>query len=221
PTSYTWDFGDGSPAQVVNAAPWLPTAHTYAPGTYTATLTVADGATCPPQSWPKTITIAAVTASFTYTPTPTVCVNGPFTLTSTSTVNPDPPGTSYISSYTWQINGLPAARGPHDYTTSLPTPGVYNVVLIDTDQNNCPHFSPPQTIQVTGPTPKFAVLPNGGGCVNSPVIFTDQSTPWPGPPPNTIVKWAWDFADGNTQESITAPMSHSYTDTGTYKVILT
>jgi gliding motility-associated-like protein len=224
PTSYTWDFGDGTPPQTVTSAPWTPNPHTYAPGTYTAKLTVADGATCPPQSYPKTITIANVNPNFTLAPN-TVCLNQNFTLTDASVVTPATP--NFIRSYTWQIGASTVVHGP-TYSISMPAVGAYPIILTDTDVNGCSYSSAPQTVQVTGPTAKFAVLPAGGGCLNSPIVFTDQSTGYPGavgPPAasaSTISTWSWKFGDGSSQ---TYPpgnaYSHKYADTGTYQVILT
>ena len=221
--TYTWDFGDGSPPQVVTTAPWLPLPHTYPPGTYTATLTVLDGATCGPQSWSRTITIAAVTPEFTLFPT-TACINQNFTLTDVSIITPPTP--NFIRSSTWQIGATTVVHGP-SYSISLPAVGAYPIILTDTDVNGCYYTSAPQTVQVTGPAAKFAVLPNGGGCLNSPVVFTDQSTGYPGVPgpppipPSTITTWSWNFGDGANKSFTAPPFNHQYADSGTYNVILT
>lgn len=214
--TYQWDFGDGSPVVTTTGPaplpPALATTHTYAAGgTYTVTLTLTDGATCGPTIWTRTITLAAVTPSFTAPAT--ACENQNFTLTSTSTVT-NPPGLSFIRSYTWQIGGKTVGSGP-GLTVSMPTIGAYPIILTDTDVNGCYYSTPASTIQITGPTAQFAVLPNGGGCLNSPITFTDQSTPYPG---NPIVGWSFNFGDGNSQNFFSPPLTHAYADTGTYLV---
>ena len=226
--TYHWVFGDGSPTLTTTGPqpvpPALVTTHPYSgPGTYTVTLTVTDGVTCPPAPISKTITLAAVTPGFTAPPA--ACANQPFTLTDATTITPPTPG--FIRAYTWQIGPNTISNGA-SYTTSLPVVGAYPIILTDTDVNGCFYSSAPSTIQITGPNPKFTVLPAGGGCLNSPVVFTDQSTGFPGVggpppiPPSTISKWSWNFGDGSPAQNIPAPpFTHQYTDTGTYNVILT
>ncbi len=61
-------------------------------------------------------------------------------------------------------------------------------------------------------TPKFLV--NKTGCINTDLLFTDQSTIEAG----SIVKWNWDFGDGTTSTEQTP--NHKFTSEGTYKVTL-
>ena len=227
--TYVWDFGDGNTANGTGVQPLPPnpaTTHAYAgPGTYTVTLTLTDGATCGPTVITKTITLATVTSSFDAPAS--ACVNQKFTLNVTSGVNPPTP--NFIVSHSWQIGGTTYSGGPGDnYTTTLPAVGAYPIILTDTDVNGCYYSSAAKTIQITGPNAKFTVLPDGGGCLNAPIVFTDNSTGYPGAagppaiPASTITSWSWNFGDGSSQ---TYPpgttYTHQYTDTGTYNVILT
>ena len=214
--TYDWDFGDGGPHATSTGVPPQPpafaTTHTYgAPGIYNVILTVTDGV-CGPQKWTETVTIAAVNADFSLPAT--VCENTDFTLTSTSTVTPATPG--YLTGYTWKIGATTVSSGANlSYTTSEPTPGPYPITLIVTDTNGCTHTSPTHTLQVTGPIAKFAVLPTGGGCLNAPITFTDQTTPYPG---TTLTGYSFNFGDGNSQNFASAPFTHQYKDTGNYSV---
>ena len=103
----------------------------------------------------------------------------------------------------------------------FPTPGIYPISLTLTDPNGCTYTSPVSNIQATGPIPKFTSP--AGGCLNSPISFTDTSTAYPGPPQIPITSWAWQWGDGSTSSynAQLIPFTHQYSDTGTFNVILT
>jgi gliding motility-associated-like protein len=212
--TYNWDYGDGN-TLLISAPPYAPP-HTYTTaGSYTVTLTVTDGTACPSSSKPKTINLPTVTTSFTPV-TQNVCENTGFTLTSTSTVTPD---TSVIKKYQWTV-GTTTGSGPV-FTDTISTPGNYPVSLTLTDANGCTYAPATSSINIMGPIAKFTGPAIGGGCRNAAIAFTDQSTAYPGngsppAPPSSIVSELWTYGDG-TQG--TTP-SHTYADTGTYKVAL-
>src|SRR5438876_676674 len=124
--SYTWTFGDGTPASTLQNP-----SHTYgAGGSYTVTLTVTDnqGATSAPfsRSVPVSPTNQAPTASF---PAPS-CSGLTCSFTSTST---DPDGT--IASYNWTFGDgcSSTAQNPsHTYGAG----GSYTVTLTVTDRKS-------------------------------------------------------------------------------------
>lgn len=210
PTSYTWDFGDGSPAQTITGAPWTPTYAYAAPGTYSVTLTIVDG-TCT-NSITKNIVLGAVTPDFGIQPNP-ACRKTTFLLYSQSTTTPANP--NFIAHYTWQIGADPAVLGGSIYNSSISVNGDYPVTMTAIDINGCTYTAPVHNIQVIGPTAQFTEA-TGGGCKNSQVTFSDQSTP----DPNPIQTWSWDFGDGTPPVSETAPYTHVFTDTGYFPVRL-
>lgn len=68
------------------------------------------------------------------------------------------------------------------------------------------------------PRPTAAFSQSAITCVQTPVIFTDQSTP----NVNKITKWFWDFGDGTTQTLANAnPFSRTFSNAQLYKVSLT
>ncbi len=219
--SYTWDFGDGSPVVTVSTAPYTPPPHTYASyGTYPVTLTVTDGACT--NLVKKNVVLANVNASFTVTPDP-VCRNQQFTLLSTSTITAttDPTLTigNFIAGYDWQVGTLPPNPNGNSLNMSLPDTGNYPITLLLTDINGCKYTSPTGSVQVTGPTAHYTV--SAGGCRNSPVTFTDNSTAYPGPPSSPIISWTWEFGDRKDTTFTGPPYFHSYADTGYFVVELT
>ncbi len=95
------------------------------------------------------------------------------------------------------------------------TSGTYNVKLqVITDIGCIADTS--KAISITPePVAKFGLL--GPACLNSPVTFADSSTV----PQGTIVKWYWNFGNGDSLVSLTnAPQTKTYTIQGTYTVTL-
>lgn len=204
--TYLWDFGDGSPTS--NAAS---PSHTFpALSQYTVTETVTNGSCTDVQT--TVVNLVSIVPSFTLSPD-TVCRNAPFTMTSTSTP------ASAIQYYSWKVNITTLMDSSlSTRTISVANPGDHLISLIVTDSGGCPYTAPSQNIHITGPTAKFT--PATGGCRNSPILFTDQSTPspYPGYP---IVSWKLNAGDSTVSTFPPLPMTHSYADTGSYTAILT
>lgn len=210
PLTYAWDFGDGS-STIVNTPPYSAPTHTYTSyGSFRVTLSITDGV-C------STYTALNVFLGFVYpsfTPlTTTVCKNAPDTLTFTGT---SIPGDSADANYIWVI-GSDSNYAGSIFTTSLPAIGTYPVTLLQNDVNGCYYASPPGTIQVTGPAARFTTP--AGGCLNSPISFTDNSSPYSATVP--IASWNWQFGDGKNMSFTTPPFTHAFADTGSYYAILT
>ena len=209
--SYVWNFGDGTPAVTVNTPPYPTPAlvHTYLTlGSYTVTETVTNGS-CTDT---KTTLIDLVPLVPSFTVQDSICKNASFTLTSTSTP------VSAIAFYSWQVGAAPYTPNADSatYTTSLPNTGNYLISLIVTDNGGCPYPAVTHPLVITGPSAQFT--PAAGGCRNSPIVFTDHSTTYPGYP---IISWTLDGGDGTPATTVNAlPYTHNYTDTGTYTTTL-
>jgi len=96
-------------------------------------------------------------------------------------------------------------------------PGKYTVNMTITDIDGCTSTKALPVIISPKPVANFTVP--GPTCLGNPVVFTDQSTISEG----TIVKWAWNFGDGeiDTLTANTPTVSHTYNKTGTNTVSLT
>lgn len=199
--TYVWDFGNGGTSTVANPN------YTYTtPGNYTVSVLVRNAAGCE-NSATRSAYIKLQqkpTAGFNYNLvagcTPPVTVN--FTSTSTT-----PSGTL---TYSWDFGdgttgtGAPAS---HAYTAT----GTYNVRLIVNNGTCVDTFTRAVVVNTNGTTPGFTASPNPA-CVNTPITFTNTSTPAP-----TSVNW--DFGD-NTSSTQANP-TKMYSTAGSYTVTLT
>ncbi len=198
-SSYSWDFGDGSPASSQTSP-----AHTYTNnGSFNVVLT-ASNAGC---SDDTTISINANSgpaANFTASST-----NGcaPFSVTFTNS-------TAGTANYTWNFgDGSPASTQTnpnHTYTAT----GSYSVTLIAT-QGTCSDTAFfPNLINVTG-QPSASFSAPSSTCSGDSIAFTDLSTISGG----SISSYTWDFGDGGSS-NISDP-NHLYASNGTFNVHLT
>lgn len=200
-TDFTWDFGDGSPADMTES----PT-HTYgAPGTYDVTLDVVSPDGC---TGSVTYTINRFDipdADFTVAD---VCLGADANFTDLSTIV----APEIISSLEWEFGDGGTGTGgtpTHIYGAS----GTFDVTLTATSENGCSDVVTfPLNIH---PNPE-ANFTADDVCVNGdPTTFTDLSTITAG----SLDTWSWDFDDGSGA-AIADPVK-DYTTAGTYDVELT
>lgn len=200
--SWSWDFGDGTPAKVFTAPPFQ---HTYnRSGYFYPRLTVTDEDGC------------TSSADGSY-----LQVNGPNADFAPSATLIPPGGNIWFYNYTtetggnatylWDFGDNTSSTDNSPYKT-YPDKGVYTVKLLAKDDNGCVDSAKKQ-VKVSSVSAGFTVstsFVNNSGC--PPVIarFT-----------NTSVNHAssyWDFGDGSFS-TISNP-SHTYTYAGKYKVKL-
>lgn len=205
-TLYTWDFGDGTPVQVV-PNPVIPHVYTIS-GTYTVRLITTDINGCR-DTITKTnyIRINGPLAGFSATNTGG-CAGLTTTFNDLSTTD----GVNALTNWQWHfgdgsVQDYSAPPFQHTYNT----PGVYSVKLVVTDAAGCKDsLTRNNLVTVTDPVPNFTSA-DTLTCPGATVRFTNTSAP-------AGFSSIWDFGDGNT--STTTSPTHVYTATGQYTVKL-
>src|SRR5664280_1698293 len=206
--SFSWDFGDGSPAETAEANP----SHTFTNtnpstiGYYNVTLTVHSPGGCTEDYTSIVIVYPAIDPSFT-TDKNTVCSNSPIVLTSL------PGASKYFWDFGDGVSGYFTNTINHVYTNNTTAPVSQTITLTTTSFYNCTAVKTMNITVMPVPVAQFTVSPvsqyfNDAG---NPVTFTNTTNAgaW---------TWLWSFGDGTTS-SVQNP-SHTYTDLGTFNVTL-
>jgi PKD repeat protein len=201
PTSWFWDFGDGT-----TSAGQHPVHEYGAAGNYTVSLTATNEDGSDTETRPDYIIVAPVilpVADFTANTTSGIV---PLAVEFTDTSSGSP------TSWNWMFGdgGTSAEQNPvHVYTTT----GQFTVTLQVTNEDGSNSTTKEQFI--TGntlnlPVAEFTANTTSG---NAPLAvgFTDQSTGSP-------VSWHWSFGDGATSDEQNP--EHTYTNTGIYTISL-
>jgi gliding motility-associated-like protein len=206
-TSYSWDFGDASPADITTN----PT-HVYASrGGYSVILTATNsGNGCVVDS---TLQIQIVDLI------PTLQVNTnqvchPGTINFTGSNSQD------ANSYTWHfgegIAGVKDTSFTADTLHLYNRTGLYTVELITTDIHGCTEVDT-EMVHIIGPEAGFTANPFSG-CSPINVTFTDTSLT----EGSAITQWIWNYGTGVPAETtLVGSTTHPYNVPGQYSVTLT
>ncbi|MEM6964472.1 MAG: PKD domain-containing protein [Bacteroidota bacterium] len=191
--SYIWDFGDGNTSNQSD-----PT-HTYATdGTYIVTLTASNP--CGSVVATESITISTQPSAGFGANVTTGCA--PFT------VQFSDQSSANTTSWNWSFpGGNPTTSTDQNPTVTYNNEGSYTVTLVASNGSGSSTSSITDFILVDDvPSAGFSQNTNG-----LTVSFTNAST--------NANSYNWDFGDGNTSNQ--SNPTHTYTNDGTYDVILT
>ena len=117
------------------------------------------------------------------------------------------------STYQWYLNNvLQSTTTSPSYSATIA--GIYRVNIIGS--NGC-STQPSNSVTlslVRRPTANFIYQ---NSCVNTPVLFNNQSTTVN----SGTVNYNWNFGDGNSVSNPAQPIQHTYINSGTFSVTLT
>lgn len=200
---FTFDFGDGSPIQTTLSTGKVPYTYTR-PGTFTITMTAYNS--CSEITTTETVTVL---------PQPLTEFEADNTLGCPGLTVKFKNNTQNGVSYRWDFgDGSPISNEFEPTHTYTGDQEYYTVTLTATNNLGCTMaVTKNQYIHIVQP-PVAAFNVNPSTLINIPDYtfrFEDEST-------NTPTIWEWDFGDG-TGSALKNP-SHTYLDTGTYKVTL-
>ena len=204
PTSWSWDFGDGSTSTQQH-----PTYTYTAPGTYTVMLTVQNKAGIDTAMKQQFVTVEpgvlAPIADFNANPRSGIA---PLTVKFADLSRNAP------TSWSWDFGDGGTSSQQHP-TYTYTAPGTYSVMLTVQNQAGIDTAMKQQFVTVNkaghAPTAQFRAAPTTGTAPLH-VAFTDLSTGDP-------ISWSWTFGDGAT--SVERHPEHVYTAPGTYTITLT
>jgi PKD repeat protein len=215
-SSWSWNFGDGSPVQTIVPPGTGNTTHVFdIPGTYRVGLRVTNNHGCSDTISQLVERPACISASFIQS-VPGACANSPVTFTD----NSQP--VNQINQWHWTFgDGVDtvytnyALKIMHTYANS----GTYQVQLIIHAGVSGQTFTDTATRMVTinkSPKTQFSAVPV---CLNKSTLFKDLTNTFGA----DIATWKWSFGDptsGNNNFSALPDPSHQYHAAGEYDVSL-
>ncbi|HOZ76636.1 MAG TPA: PKD domain-containing protein [Ferruginibacter sp.] len=204
-TGWTWNFGDGSPADITQN----PT-HTYTTGGIkTVRLTVTSAAGCVSTIDTALLTVNALpTANFTDTIN---CSSRSVGFSDISVAN-----SGNITQWNWNFGGTEGTSTQQNPTHVFAAEGNHTITLsVTTDKGCASNPVASQTITIN-PRPVADFTLPGNVCLpNASATFTNTSTI----SGNTPMTYQWSFGDGGTSAA-TNP-AHIYSAVGPFTVTLT
>jgi PKD repeat protein len=201
---YTWNFGDGTPAQTTKdkgVTHNFPTA-----GAFTVTLQVKDDKNGKSKVVNDTVVVAPLPTASTGTTDTATPVN--FSLDTASLGG-------RITDYSWSFgDGTPVVKGAavaHSYADN----GNFNATLTLTYKGQTASTKLEIKVQNRAPKAVITVSTLAPYFSNKPIGFSSGSADDDG----NVTKWAWEFGD-NATDNVSAA-THAYVKPGTYTVKLT
>lgn len=199
-TQYTWDFnGDGINEYTGNQS--LQTYTAPSPGNYTAIFIVSTNNGC----------LDTTSINYTINPLPVAdfqisaaCQSLPSSFLNLSSVS-----SGSITTYAWNFGDGSPANNQADPSYQYPDSGSFTVSLIVTTAAGCSDTTSKDITIVPNPVVDFSY---STGCFNTVTVTGENIS-------GDVVNWSWELGNGTSAD--TSVYAYSYTQPGTYTVILT
>ncbi len=205
-STWSWNFGDGSPLNSTTSP-----SHLYAnAGNHTVTLIVMNSFGCKDTITKPVKVYYNPVAGFTFND---VCLGDTMHFTNTSSVD----NSTSITKYLWIFGDgstTSSLQNPNHYYSSA---GTYTVTLIVTTIDSCTNAITHTVNVFDRPTSAFTV---NNTCLYDSALFTNTSV---NPIMGSIASWSWDFGDGSPLLTLTPPLAGLgvlYAAPGNYEVTL-
>ena len=203
PTSWSWDFGDGSPLSSAQDP-----SHTYTtPGTYTVRLTAANAQGSSTATATVKVAPAAPTAAFTATP-----ASGAVPLA----VQFEDASTGSPTSWSWSFGDGSPVSTQQDPSHTFAEPGTYDVTLTVANAAGTSTVTHPVTARdETAPKGLYTVSPTDAWAGATRVVLRQQSLSDDVTPADRIRRVV-DWGDGSAPVDWTSGtrLGHVYRSTG-------
>lgn len=202
-TSWSWDFGDGSPLSTEQNP-----IHNYTTyGDFDVTLMVTNSQGCSNSVVVNTITLTELQAQLADFQ---IAGCAPLEVSlSENSISVSP-----INSWLWEVEtaGSTLTSTDQNPNLSIADTGIYNVTLIVTNTLGCMDTATFENAIQVGMLPEINFTADPvETCIEWDVTMTNLSSSF-------AQEWFWDFGDG--QNSIEENPVHSYVDTGHYDISL-
>jgi gliding motility-associated-like protein len=206
--SFVWDFNDGTTIATSDSI----VSHTYTyPGRYVPKMILIDQSGCQvPIIGNDSITVSSITNHFTFN-NKLLCDSGIVSFIDSCVITAG----DAIASYHWNFGDGNTFNGQNPAHVYAQT-GIFYPELITLSQAGCT-----DTLRSAIPvkivaSPRVNILSTGNGCSPLTATFNSQLIV----PDTSVIRWQWDFANGNTSTSAN-PTAQQYSNAGTYTIILT
>jgi PKD repeat protein len=207
--SYTWDFGDGASASGPRVS------HAYQkPGTYTVRLTVRDD-TGHAQALDYDEAQVVINAQPVAEAGPDALVAPGRSVTLSAAGSFDPDG--QIVSYRWNFSDSDEVIEALEATRTFESPGVFEAQLTVVDDSGATNDVAQDQVTIRVNHSPVAIPGDDLISPESKITFDGSAST---DPDGDSLTYLWDFGDGTSVKS-GARVTHTYSEGGTYPVILT
>ncbi len=203
-SQWQWDFGDGT-----NSTQQSPVHNYSSSGPFNVKLTVTSANGCSDDSLRIMDKVYAQPLA-SFSASAEVCYGAAINFKDQSTAP-----NSTVTQWLWNF-GDGTTSTQQNPSKTYAAANTYTVTLTIVSAANCSSATATKTV-IVDPLPNADFNISSPNCINQDITFMDASVANSG----NIVKWTWDFGDGNNSVlTSNVPFTHNYTTPGIYNSTL-